>query len=140
MQNFRNGGMGMESDGRGFGSRPGGGQMSPTGQGPSMPSAIIGGAMGGPNGGFDATMGGMPMRGMNPGNNFGMGDQPPQYTEAMAQMQKQCMAGDGYACNQLQLMQQQNQQQNTNWQQGYQQNRQRYGNTMPGTPGQNRWG
>ena len=135
MQNYmRSGGIGMQTDGGGFGSRPGGGQITPNsggGMGGNVPSAIMG-AMGG--------AGSIPYQGWNQNNNFGMGDQPPQYTEAMARMQQQCMAGDGYACNQLKIMQSRMGEQNSQWQQQYGQRQQRYNSVRPGTPGQNRWG
>lgn len=141
MQNYRNGGMGMQPDnGGGFGGQQRGGgigQASPGG----MTDGIIGQTMGGPNGGFDASMGGMPMRGMNPANNFGAGQRPDQFTDAMARYQMQCSGGDGYACQKLQQMQQQNQQQQSNWGDQYNQGRQQYGAINPGgSMGQNKWG
>ena len=38
-----------------------------------------------------------------PWNNWGMGDAPSAMTPGMLELQKRCLAGDGRACNELQV-------------------------------------
>jgi hypothetical protein len=45
-----------------------------------------------------------------PWNGWGMGDPPPEMTPAMFSLQTRCLAGDGRACNQLQVAQARQQQ------------------------------
>jgi hypothetical protein len=109
---------------RQVGGRAGGGGMG----GGGMGADIISGSYGGPgssslNQGWGAAGG--------PGSNFGAGDRPPDYTEAMARYQQQCMAGDGNACNQLQMLQSMQQQQQQDWQSQAQQGQNYYQN-QPG--------
>ena len=64
--------------------------------------------------------------GGTPFNNFGMGEQPTMNTPAIQKMQQQCAAGDGYACNQLQLLMGRQQEENSQWQNQYNNNQMGY--------------
>ena len=91
-----------------FGPRQSGGSMSPQQPGGS------GGGYGGSQGGFGGPI--IP-RSNAAWNNYGMGMAPPQFTDSMFRLQQQCLAGDGAACNQLQVAQMQQQQKIDEWNQ-----------------------
>ena len=130
----RNGGMNNQMDNGGggmggFGGQSrggGGGQMSPGG---SMGGDIIGQTMGGP---------GFVWRPNGPGNNFGAGDRPAQFTAQMAELQRRCLAGDGNACQQLQIKEMWQGQEQQEWQDQYQQG-QRFYQPSQGISA-NKWG
>ena len=64
--------------------------------------------------------------GGSPMNNFGMGQAPTMNTPAIERMQQQCSGGDGYACNQLQILMARQQEQNSMWGDQYSKNMQGY--------------
>jgi len=85
---------------RGGGMMPGqgGGGMPPQSGGNTMAGDMIG-----------RMFGAAPVRDA-PWNNWGMGDAPPAMTPGMFALQEKCLAGDGRACNQLQIAQARQQQ------------------------------
>ena len=94
-----------------------------------MEGDAMGGGMCGLGGGSRQGLGGMG----SPGNNFGMGQQPGMMPDHLARLQKQCMGGDGAACNQLQIAQAQWGDKQNQWQQDYGQAQNAY-NQRTGNP------
>ena len=89
---------------RGGGMMPGqgGGGMPPQSGGNTMAGEMLGGMFGAAPQRFSGSP--APVRDA-PWNNWGMGDAPPAMTPGMFALQERCLAGDGRACNQLQIAQ-----------------------------------
>ena len=62
----------------------------------------------------------------NAANNFGMG-QAPGYSQEMMDMKRKCLGGNGRACNELQIMEMQFQNQMQEWEYNYGLAQQKYG-------------
>ena len=85
---------------------PQGGGMGPQANSPGGQAAnVIGGMYGSGGGGGGGGGGGFNYQRPGPGNNWGMGERPGQYPEHIQRLEKQCLGGDGAACNQLQVAQ-----------------------------------
>ena len=78
----------------------GGGGMPPQSGGNTMAGEMLGGIFGA----LPQRFSGSPQRAA-PWNNWGLGDAPSAITPGMLALQEKCLAGDGRACNQLQVAQ-----------------------------------
>ena len=93
---------------RGGAQMPGGSGMGDTG---NIMDSMYGGGGGGF--GFGGGIGSRFSR--SPYGNYGMGNQPQMMDANIMRLTKQCSAGDGNACNQLQIAQQMKQQEMQQW-------------------------